>query len=99
MYNIIYIILPHINTGNILLDIEKNTTLTVTSQRTLHNPRHSPQCMNVYIPTNHNGVMARIRGAERETHVGNLVIPYYSIDYLYSILNLTCIMIGYIKVQ
>ncbi len=31
--------------------------------------------------------------------VGNLVIPYYRIDYLYSILNLTCIMIGYIKVQ
>ena len=29
--------------------------------------------------------------------VGNLVIPYYSIDYLYSILNLPCIMIGYIK--
>jgi hypothetical protein len=31
--------------------------------------------------------------------VGNLVIPYDSIDYLYSILNLTCIMTGYIKVQ
>jgi hypothetical protein len=25
--------------------------------------------------------------------VSNLVIPYYSIDYLYSTLNLTCIMI------
>ena len=29
--------------------------------------------------------------------VGNLVLPYYSIDYLYSILNLPCIMIDYNK--
>ncbi len=28
--------------------------------------------------------------------VGNLVLPHYSIDYPYSVLNLPCIMIGYI---
>ena len=31
--------------------------------------------------------------------VGNLVLPYYSIVYLYSILNLPCIMIGYINIE
>jgi hypothetical protein len=29
--------------------------------------------------------------------VGNLVLPYYSVVYLYSILNLPCVMIGYNK--
>ncbi len=43
-------------------------------------------------------IVSRVR-AHLTTDVGNLVIPYYSIDYLYSILNLPCIMIGYIKVQ
>ncbi len=31
--------------------------------------------------------------------VGNLVLPYYSIVYLYFILNLPCIMIGYINIE
>ena len=38
------------------------------------------------------------RHADRQC-VGNLVLPYYSIVYLYSILNLPCIMIGYINIE
>ncbi len=32
-------------------------------------------------------------------YVGNLLLPYYSIGYMYSILNLPCIMIGYININ